>query len=105
MERREKAVQDELQHMHVNKLLSGLPEDTNGVATNERAKLSHHVTAQLLFLAHQDRPNLRTAISFLTRRVEEEKTDEDDYKKLTRVAKYMRRTKFLRLILEATYLY
>ena len=48
--------------------------------------------------------DLRTAISFLTKQVREDKTDEDDYKKLTRVAKYMHRTKFLFLTIETTYL-
>ena len=55
-------------------------------------------------MAQRGRPNLQTAISFLTKRVGEDKTDEDDYKKLTRVAKYMHRTKFLFLTIETTYL-
>jgi hypothetical protein len=70
----------------------------------ERAELFHRVTAQILFVVQHGRPDLRTAISFLTKRVGEDKTDEDDYKKLTRVAKYMRRTKFFRLTIEAAYL-
>ena len=71
---------------------------------NGKAELFHRVTEQSLFLAQCGRPNLRTAMSFLTKRVGEDKTDEDDYKKLTRIAKYMRRTKFLGLTIEATYL-
>ena len=107
---------------YVDKILIGLPEDMTGVATTpaadhlfkthsdapklnkERAKLFHRVTAQIIFLAQRGRPNLRTAISFLTKRVREDNTDKDDYKKLTRVAKYMHRTKFLRLTIEVTYL-
>jgi hypothetical protein len=107
---------------YIDEILTGLPEDMNGMATTpaadhlfktrsdapklnkERAELFHRVTAQILFVAQRGRPDLRTAISFLTKRVGEDKTDEDDYKKLTRVAKYMRRTKFLRLTIEATYL-
>ena len=102
---------------YINEILSGLPEDMNGVATTpasdhlyktrddapnlnkKRAKLFHHVTAQMLFLAQRGRPDLQTAISFPTKRVGEDKTDEDHYKKLTRVSKYMRRTKFHWLII------
>ena len=50
------------------------------------------------------RPNLRTVILFLTKRVGKDKTYEDDYKKLTRVGEYMSRTKFLCLTIEATHL-
>ena len=107
---------------YIDEILIGLPEDTNGVAitpavdhlfktcsdapklNKERAELFHRVTAQILFLAQRGRPDLRTAISFLTKQVGEDKTDKDDYNKLTRVAKYMHRTKFLRLTIEATYL-
>ena len=44
------------------------------------------------------------AISFLAKQVREGKTDKDNYKKLTRVAKYMHRTKFLHFTIEDTYL-
>ena len=70
----------------------------------ERTELFYRVTAQILFLAQLSRPDLQTAISFLTTRIGEDKTDKDDYKKLTRVAKYMRKTNFLRLTIEAKYL-
>ena len=70
----------------------------------ERAELFHRVTAQTLFVAQCDRPNLLTAISFLNKHVGEDKTDEDDYKKLARVAKYIRRTKFLCQTIKAAYL-
>ena len=70
----------------INKILIGLPEDINGVATTpaadhlfktrndapklnkERAELFHRVTAQILFWAQCGRPDLRTAILFLTKR-------------------------------------
>ncbi len=45
---------------------------------------------------------MRTAISFLTKRVKS--PDKDDYKKLARTIRYIRKTKFLRLTVEATYL-
>ena len=70
----------------------------------ERAELLHRVTAHILFVAQCDRPNLQTAISFLTKQVGEEKTDKCDYKKLARVAKYIRRIKFLHLTIKGTYL-
>lgn len=107
---------------YLDKILSELPEDMNGVATTpaadhlfkmrdstpklnkERAELFHCVTAQILFVDQRNRSDLRTAISFLTKRVGEGTTDEDNYKKLARVAKYIRRTKFLCLTIKATYL-
>ena len=70
----------------------------------ERFELFHRVTTQIQYLAQHGRPNLQTAILFLTKRAREDKTDEDDYNKLTRVSKYMRRTTFLRVKIEATYL-
>ena len=107
---------------YIDEILTGLPEDMNGVATTpaadhlfktrsdapklnkERTELFHRITAQIIFLARYGRPDLRTVISLLTKQVREDKTDEDDYKKLTRVTKYMCRTKFLCLTIEATYL-
>ena len=104
----------------IDEILSDAPEDMDGVATTpaadylfkvrdsapkldeERAILFHRKTAQILFVAQRGRPDLRTAISFLTKRVHS--PDEDDYKKLARVVKYMRKTKFLRLTIEATFL-
>ena len=102
---------------YLNEVLEDLPEDMDGTAATpaashlfktrddapkldeERAALFHRVTAQLLFASQRARPDLRTAVSFLTKRVQE--PDEDDYKKLARVIKYVRRTKFLRLKIEA----
>jgi len=62
----------------------------------------HRVTAQMLFVAQQGRPDLLTATSFLTKRVQS--PDEDNYKKLACAIKYIHRTMFLRLTIEATYL-
>ena len=105
---------------YLDEIITGLPDDMSGVATtpaadhlfkirdnapklnDERAELFHRVTAQILFVAHRGRPDLRTATSFLTKRVQN--PDEDDYKKLARAIKYIRRTKFLRLTIAATYL-
>ena len=104
----------------IDEILSDVPEDMGGVATTpaadhlfkvrdnvkklpqDVADLFHRKTAQLLFVAQRGRPDLRTAISFLTKRVQS--PDEDDYKKLVRLIKYIRRTKFLHMTIEATYL-
>ena len=67
-----------------------------------KEELYHRVTAQMLFVAQRGRPDLQTAVSFLTKRVRN--PDKDDYKKLVRAIKYIRRTKFLRLTIEATHL-
>ena len=67
------------------------PNKTN----KERAELVRCVTAQRLFVVQHSRPDLRTVIFFLTKHFREETADEDETKKLTRVAKYIRRTKFL----------
>ena len=102
---------------YFDEVLKDLPEDMDGTAVSpaaehlfktrddvakldeERAALFHRVTAQLLFASQRARPDLRTAVSFLTKRVQS--PDEDDYKKLARAIKYVRRTKFLRLKVEA----
>ena len=70
---------------YINEILTGLPEDMNGVATTpaadhlfktrsdapklnkERAELFHSVTAQIIFLAKRNRPDLQTVISILTK--------------------------------------
>ena len=46
--------------------------------------------AKLLFLCKRARPDIQTAVSFLCKRVKA--PDNDDYKKLTRVMKYLRGT-------------
>ena len=105
---------------YLNEVLRDLPEEFLGTATSPaadhlfktrenavkldktRADLFHHVTAQLLFACKRGRPDISTAISFLCTRVKS--PDEDDYKKLIRVVRYVRRTIFLKLTMEAKYL-
>ena len=65
----------------------------------EDADYFHHVVAQLLFLSKRGRPDLLTAVAFLTARVKE--PDADDYKKLQRLTKYLDSTSNLTLTLEA----
>ena len=57
------------------------------------------MTAHLLFLGHHGIPDIRNAVAFLCTRVKS--PDNYDYKKLHRVIKYLRKTKFLRLTMEA----
>ena len=77
---------------YLEEILSRLHEDINGMATTpavdhllktrknapilnkERAEIFHRVTTQILFVAQCGRPDLRTAISFLTKRVREDAT-------------------------------
>ena len=59
----------------------------------------HHNVAKLLFLCKQARPNIQTAMAFLTTCMMA--PDEDDYKKLARVMRYLQGTKTMPLTLEA----
>ena len=70
-----------------------------GYLDQETAELFHHVTAQLLFLGQRGRPDIRNAVSFLCKRVKS--PENDNYKKIHKVIKYLRRIKFLRLTMEA----
>lgn len=47
---------------------------------DEKGTIFHHIVAQLLFLSKRARPDILTAVAFLTTRVKS--PDEDDYKKL-----------------------
>lgn len=75
--------------------------DTNPCHLSESdAEYFHHAVAQLLFLCKRSRPDIQTAVSFLCTRVQ--RPDQDDFKKLARVIKYLRHTKNLFLTLEAS---
>ena len=83
---------------YLREILKCLPEVLNGTYTTptadhlfevqdnapklnkERAEVFHCVMAQLLFIVQCGRPDLRTAVSFLTKRVQA--PDEDEYEKL-----------------------
>ncbi|KAG7352856.1 reverse transcriptase RNA-dependent DNA polymerase [Nitzschia inconspicua] len=73
---------------------------------NKAAKLSmqdsdllHRLTTQLLYLCKRARPDLQTAVAFLTTRVAS--PDMDDMKKLGRCVRYLCRTAHFPLVLEA----
>ena len=57
----------------------------------------HHLVAKLLYLSKWTRPDLQTAVAFLTTWVQH--ADEDDWKKLGRCLNYLRNTRDLPLIL------
>ena len=57
------------------------------------------MTAKLLYLSKRTRPDIQTAVAFLTTHVSS--PDYDDYKKLGRCLKYVAETKELPLVLEA----
>lgn len=67
--------------------------------SKEVAERFHTMVAKLLFLAKRARPEIQTAIAFLCTRTQA--TDVDDYRKLARVIKYLRRYPKLALTLEA----
>ena len=74
--------------------------DDNGVKLKpEQKDLFHEFVAKLLFLGKQSRPDLKTAISFLSTRVRE--PDTDNYKKIISLMKYLKGTKDIPLTLEA----
>ena len=59
----------------------------------------HSLTAKLLYLGKRVRPDILTACSFLSKRVQN--PTEEDMKKLERVIRYLRHTRHLGIILEA----
>jgi hypothetical protein len=103
---------------YIDNMLAELPEDMNGetatpasnhlfqVNTEGGTKLSedqsvffHHNVAKLLFLCKRARPDVQPPVAFLCTRVKS--PDTDDYKKLTRVMRYLRATRNMPLTLEA----
>ena len=94
---------------YIMEMLDNLPEDMDGEAATpaanhlfkvnqedpmlldeDKSDMFHHNTAKLLFVTKRARPDIQTAVAFLTTRVTQ--PDEDDYKKLGRVMKYLRST-------------
>jgi hypothetical protein len=59
----------------------------------------HNFVAKCLYLAKRARPNIHTAVAFLTTWVR--KPDKDDWKKLQRIIRYLRGTLALPLKLTA----
>jgi hypothetical protein len=100
---------------YIRTIFAGMPEDMIGTAATaaaghlfnvnenpvllppEKAEVFHRMVMQLLYLSQRGRPDLQTAVSFLCRRTGA--PDEDDYKKLTRVMRYLQGTPDLLLTL------
>jgi Reverse transcriptase (RNA-dependent DNA polymerase)/Zinc knuckle len=101
---------------YVKNMLAELPDDMDGVSPNSAAahlfdvneecpKLDkkgaeqfHHLVAKLLFLCKRSRPDIQPVVAFLSTRVQA--PDEDDYKKLARLMRYIRGTEDMVLTLE-----
>jgi hypothetical protein len=62
------------------------------------AEIFHTLVAKLLFVSKRGRPDIQLPVSFLTTRVRE--PDIDDYRKLSRVIRYLRSTLHILLTLE-----
>ena len=102
---------------YIERLLAEVPEDMAGTAVtpaanylfqvkegstlldDDTAEIFHHLVAKLLYLCKRVRPDIMTAVAFLTTRVS--KPDVDDYRKLARCIKYLRDCPNLALTLEA----
>ena len=102
---------------YIDNMLKGLPEDMAGEAATPASKrlfnvnddaeklnsdtggFFHHNTAKLLFLCKRACPDIQTEVAFLCTGIQH--PDVDDYKKLCRVMKYLRKTATMQLTLEA----
>jgi Reverse transcriptase (RNA-dependent DNA polymerase) len=103
---------------YINNIIDNLPDDMTGTTstpaanhlfevndlnpehlTEENSVKFHRYAAKLLFLCKRARPDIHTAVAFLSTCVK--KPDYDDNKKLSRVMKYLQETKDLNLTLEA----
>ena len=101
----------------IDQMLKEVPKDMIGMAVSpttnhlfkinpnpkyldkDKKELFHHLVAKCLFLCKRARPDIHPAVAFLTTRVQ--KPDLDDWRKLSRLMKYLRKTLYLPLILEA----
>jgi len=66
--------------------------------SEEKARVFHHMTAQILFLSRVHR-DIQTTVAFLTTHVK--RPDNDDWGKLRRVLKYFHSSRYLKLTLFA----
>ena len=73
-------------------------DDIDQLLTPKLSEESHHLVAKTLLLSKQARPDLQTAVAFLTTRVKS--PNNDDQKKLSKLMKYLQETWYLPLILE-----
>jgi hypothetical protein len=66
---------------------------------SKQSEMFHHITARLLFLCKHAQPDIQTAVAFLCTPVKS--PDNDDYKKLACVIRYLCHTTNMLLTLEA----
>ena len=71
--------------------------DNPKLLCKEKKELFIHLVMQGLYLSQRGRPDIRTAISFLSSRLN--CPDEDDFKKLSRLIRYLRHTLYMCLVL------
>ena len=69
---------------------------------NER-EIFHHFLAKVLFLKNRARRDIKTTVALLYMRVKS--SDQDDWKKLGIIIRYLRATQGLKLTLEAKNIY
>ena len=74
-------------------------DDSSTPLSQQQATVFHHFVAKCLFATKRARPDISTAVAFLSTRVKG--PDEDDWKKLVRLIRYMRGTLQLPLTLSA----
>ena len=95
---------------YVKTIIANMPEDMVGKAPTPAAnhlfkireghyRSKRKMVMQLQYLSQRGRPDVRTAVSFLCKRVSA--PDDNDYKKLTRVMRYLQSTRNLKLKLES----
>ena len=102
---------------HIEGILEAAEEDMDGIAetpaanhlftvredeytlTGMQAKLFQHIVQKILFVSCKSRPELKTALAFLTTQVRY--PDRDDYKKLACTIRYIRATRRMDCTLEA----
>ena len=102
---------------YIKSIIADMPKDMEGKAKTpagchlfkvndnpvlldkEKSVIFHRMVMQLLYLCQRGRPDVRTAIAFLTRRTGA--PDVDDYKKLARVMRYLQAHLDLKLRLSA----
>jgi hypothetical protein len=105
------------QRDYLEEILGELPKDMDGLATSpaaahlfevssapdllpvEAAEMFHCNVAKLLFVSQRSRPDIQTAVAFLSTRVKA--PDRDDYKNLRRVMQYLRGSLDLTRTMEA----
>ena len=78
--------------------LFSIPDESDSPLPDNLRERFHSITAKLLYLSKRARPDILTAVAFLTKRVL--KPQKDDYEKLIRMNQYVRGTKHMGITFE-----